>query len=66
MTEMQETLKEHIDIQFNTEVEDIIVEDNTIKGIKLAKGDIITASKVLLAPGRDGATWLDSIFKNMA
>ena len=63
MTEMQEVLKEHIDIQFNTEVEDIIVEDNTIKGIKLAKGDIITASKVLLAPGRDGATWLDAVFK---
>lgn len=61
MNEMSIELSKHIDMAFETAVSDIIVEDNCIKGVVLKDGQIINAKKVLLAPGRDGATWLDEI-----
>ena len=61
MTEMSNELAEHIDMAFKTAVKDIIVEDKKVKGIILEKGEEIYAKKVVLAPGRDGATWLAHI-----
>ena len=58
MTEMSNELKEHIDIAFKTAVKDIIVEDRHVKGIILENGEEIYAPHVVLAPGRDGSTWL--------
>lgn len=59
MSEMSEELSHHIDMVFKKAVKDIIVEDHSVKGIRLEDGQEIYAKKVLLAPGRDGATWLD-------
>ena len=56
-----EELKKHIDMRFKTAVEDIIVEDNRVVGVELEKGDKLYGQDILLAPGRDGATWLDHI-----
>ncbi len=64
MTEMSTELKEHIDMAFKTTVDEIIVEDNKAKGIKLEDGTKITANKVVLAPGRDGSTWLTKVLKD--
>ena len=61
MSEMSDELAKHIDMAFETAVKDVIVEDNAIKGVILEKGQTIYASRVLLAPGRDGATWLDEV-----
>lgn len=61
MTEMSEELKKHIDMRFKTAVKDIIVEENKVVGVELEKGEKLYAKDVLLAPGRDGATWLDHI-----
>lgn len=64
MTEMSNELKNHIDEQFKTAVKDIIVENNAVKGIVLENGEEIYAPNVVLAPGRDGSTWLTKVLKN--
>ncbi len=63
MTEMSNELKEHMDIMFKTAVKDIIVENNSVKGIVLENGQMIYADDVILAPGRDGSAWLGKVLK---
>ncbi len=63
LTEMNNELKNHIDMRFKTLVDDIIVEDNKVVGIILENGEVINAKKVVVAPGRDGSAWLTKIFK---
>ena len=59
-----EELKKHIDMQYSTEVEDIIVNDkNEITGIITNKKEIINAKYVLLSVGRPGAEWLSKVMK---
>ncbi|MBR9707007.1 MAG: NAD(P)/FAD-dependent oxidoreductase, partial [Candidatus Diapherotrites archaeon] len=40
----------------HTTVEDLIIEDSTIKGVKTRNKEI-TATEVILAPGREGTKW---------
>lgn len=59
-------LDQGIKILFNTEVKDLIIENNTAKGIiikSLNKNETekIEAQKVVLAVGRKGANWLSSM-----
>ena len=63
MSEMSTDLKENIDMMFKTTVADILVEDNKAKGIVLENGEEILADYVVLAPGRDGSTWLSKVLK---
>ncbi|MDO4963404.1 MAG: FAD-binding protein [bacterium] len=57
-------LKEHnVNMLFETEVTDLIIEDNCVKGVKIHKIrentlEEIYASDVVLAVGRKGASWL--------
>ena len=50
-------------ILFNTMVEDIIIEDNCVKGVVVA-GNTYYSDKVVAAVGREGAEWLSHICKN--
>lgn len=50
-------------ILFNTMVEDIIIEDNQVKGVK-ANGSTYYSDKIVAAVGREGAEWLSHICKN--
>ena len=52
-----EELNKHIDFLFKQDVKDIIVEDNTVKGVKLADKEIY-ADYVMLGVGRGGSAWL--------
>lgn len=62
-----EFLKQHIDMMYETEVEDILVQekgtDKYINGIVLKTKEEIYANKVVIVPGRDGSEWLSDIFK---
>ena len=49
-----EELNKHIDFLFRQDVKDIIVEDNTVKGVKLADKEIY-ADYVMLGVGRGGS-----------
>ncbi len=54
------TLESKVDMKYKTEVTDLIVVDGTVKGIKFG-GDTAYAKKVVIAPGRDGSSWLKKI-----
>ncbi|MCA1030351.1 NAD(P)/FAD-dependent oxidoreductase [Bacillus timonensis] len=62
-----EYLRTKIDMVYKTEVEDIITEkiDNQHKvtGIQLKNDQVVSAEKVVIAPGRDGSTWLAKVLK---
>ncbi len=58
-----EYLKPLIDFRFRTHVQDVVVENNKVTGVILDKGEIINADYVLLAPGRDGSTWLEKVLR---
>ena len=68
-TKIEKYLEEHgINMMYETEVKDIIVENNTVKGVKIhslreKKDDTIYGKKVVLAVGRKGASWLSDICK---
>ncbi len=56
-------LDERIDLRFRTFVEEILVDNGVIHGVRLANGDEIRSRFVLLTPGRDGSTWLSDVFR---
>ncbi|MGD7008113.1 NAD(P)/FAD-dependent oxidoreductase [Metabacillus sp. 84] len=62
-----EYLSGKIDMQFKTEVQDLITVkeegNHAAKGILLKSGEEIFADKVIVTPGRDGSTWLGGILK---
>ena len=60
MTEMSNELKQHMDLQFKTSVQDILVEDHHATGIVLENGQTIHAKKVVLATGGIGGLYKHS------
>lgn len=65
--EIEKYLKEHnINMMFETEVKDLIIKNNTIKGVKVhhIKENIdeeLLSDKVVIAVGRKGASWLSEM-----
>ena len=63
-TKLQEHLLSHgVEIKFLTMVEDIIVEDQMVKGVVTDKGDIYYADVVVSGVGREGSEWFSHICK---
>ena len=60
MAKIYDDLDQWIDMRYKTEVTDIIVENNKVKGIMIGD-EKITCKQVFLAVGRDGSTWLKSM-----
>ena len=66
-TKLEEYLRENnINMLFETEVKDLIIEENSVKGVKVHKikedkMEEIYSDKVVLAVGRKGASWLSNI-----
>ncbi len=58
---ISEYLSSKITLMHRTEVTSLIVENNAIRGIRLARGEEYFASKVVIGPGRDGSKWLASL-----
>lgn len=56
-------LETKIDMIFGEKVEEIIVENNKIKGIVMDNGKNYDAEYVVLAVGREGSEWLGNIFE---
>lgn len=63
MNDIFHYLSERIELRFRTFVEDLVIEDEQIRGIVVRGGETLYADRVLLAPGRDGATWLSDLFR---
>jgi uncharacterized FAD-dependent dehydrogenase len=60
LANIYEELRGKMDFLFETSVKDIIVEDNTIKGVLIENNQKIYASHVVLGIGRSGSGWLNS------
>ncbi|WP_246275921.1 NAD(P)/FAD-dependent oxidoreductase [Methanolobus zinderi] len=50
-----------IDFLLNTDVADLIVEDNVCNGVLLGNGKRLSANYILLAPGRVGCDWVNEM-----
>lgn len=59
---LEDYLIDNIDLMFETEVTDLIIEDNAIKGVKTKSGEI-KSKKVILAVGVGGSIWLEGLCK---
>ncbi len=53
----QHILDKGVEIEFNTMVSDIIVEDGRATGVKTDKDEVYTAREIVSAVGREGADW---------
>jgi uncharacterized FAD-dependent dehydrogenase len=61
-----EELKNHIDMEYKTEVQEIIVENGSVKGVTIQRfleNIEVKANKVVIVPGRDGSAWLTKLSK---
>jgi len=54
-------LSKGVEILDQTKVDDIVVEKQRVVGVKTSEGKIIKGKKVLLAPGRVNARWLQKL-----
>ena len=58
LKDIYETLKKHIDFLFATEVKDLLIENDVVKGVVLQDDAPIASKYVVLGVGRPGAEWL--------
>ncbi len=56
-----EYLKDKIDMYYQTEVKNIIVENDIVKGIILDENKKVYSDFVVITPGRDGSYWLSNL-----
>ena len=50
-------LEQGVEMEFNTMVKDIIIEDNQVKGLVTDKDETYYAKEIVSAVGREGADW---------
>lgn len=55
---IRDHLVPQVDIVVEQEVESLLVEGGVVKGVRIADGQEIKSSYVIIAPGREGADWL--------
>jgi uncharacterized FAD-dependent dehydrogenase len=56
---MYEYLKEKIDINLNTQVISLLVDNGKVFGVELENGERYYSDFVIVAPGREGAKWFN-------
>lgn len=57
---MRDRLEPHVDIKTGVRVASFLTEDGRVTGIRTAKGEEITGDYTIVAPGREGADWLNT------
>lgn len=63
LTKIYNVLNTKIDMKFSSEVKDIIVDNNCVKGVILNDGTKIESKYVILGVGREGSSWLSDILE---
>lgn len=61
---MQDFLAQRVEILNNEVAQNLIIENDQIKGFTTDKGNTYNAEYVIVAPGREGADWLSKELKN--
>lgn len=61
-----ETIKDSCEVRTGTMVEKVILDpDRSVAGVLLANGEEVHAERILLAPGREGAAWMEKTVKDL-
>jgi hypothetical protein len=55
---LREFLRGKVDVRCATPVSEVLTRDGAIHGVRLEDGSEIAAPQVILAPGREGSSWL--------
>ena len=55
-----------IRFRLNTSIEDLIIEGDACRGVKLSDGTRLETNKTILAPGRIGAQWIATLLDRYA
>lgn len=63
LTSIYHYLADKVTYRFKCNVVDIIVENGYVKGMVTGDGEKVQADHVVLGVGREGASWISSIFK---
>ncbi|MFC2046587.1 NAD(P)/FAD-dependent oxidoreductase [Chloroflexota bacterium] len=61
----QELVSRDVEIRTRTEVAHVLTDDGTVTGVETAKGEVLTARYVIVAPGREGADWLTQLARDL-
>lgn len=59
----QDLVDKGVNFLIETEVQDLLVEGGTCKGVILSGGSVVHASYVLLSPGRRGCNWVSEMIE---
>jgi len=62
---MREHLNKKVEVLFDTEVVQVLLDGTKVKGVKLENGKELEAAHVILAPGREGSKWLEDEIKRL-
>ncbi len=54
-----------VEIRTRTEVAHVLTGDGAVTGVETAKGEVLTAKHVIVAPGREGADWLTQLARDL-
>ncbi|HQE91314.1 MAG TPA: NAD(P)/FAD-dependent oxidoreductase [Anaerolineae bacterium] len=54
-----------VTIRTRTDVAKILTDNGQVRGVETRKGERLEAGAVILAPGREGAAWLETTAKNL-
>jgi hypothetical protein len=54
-----------VEIRTRTEVAHVLTRDGIVTGVETAKGEVLTAKHVIVAPGREGADWLTQLARDL-
>jgi uncharacterized FAD-dependent dehydrogenase len=60
-----ELLGRDVEIRTRTEVARVLTENGAVTGVETAKGEVLTAKHVIVAPGREGADWLTQLARDL-
>lgn len=50
-----------VEVRTRTDVARVLTRDGAVTGVETAKGEILSAAHVIVAPGREGASWLAAL-----
>ena len=65
LSSMYEEISGQCDVIMNKAVEKVLTSGGTVSGVLLDDGKTLSAGKVILAPGREGAFWMEQTVKEL-
>jgi uncharacterized FAD-dependent dehydrogenase len=61
----QELVGRGVEVRTHTNVVRVLTENGTVKGVETARGQVLAAPYVIVAPGREGADWLTNLARDL-